>query len=434
MLRRVELKGLVSYGENESVFELGPGKNVIVGENATGKSALLLAIELGFLGSVGGRNLSDIINDDADEGEVNIDFVHPSSGAELRIHRRIRRAKDKESEQASQIEVRFENLATGETIADRPTEIDKALQGLGIERNIFSAIVHIKQGEVDKILKSGSDQRATLDKLLGIADLEQAYHEIGESKPGRYSGLLRELNHMKESLIAQKQAKEQAALDLQGTQDRLHQLQSHVLSLEEDKQKLLRKLSQTKTAWRRLQQVIDRLEQAEGSLRVASTLCQEGEEALRVALSQAESHVSRIHHGLGDISSSPEPNESSGADRIKDALGQQLVETRQKEEALPVLIEERDKLEESHNSTSAAVAIRKKEIRDSQARIQRIVQFLGKQGGAPEIVCELCGSRLSEKHYKAHLFQTQLASRNQRGTSEIGHREIRTDTGAEIRS
>lgn len=87
MIERITLKGIGSYGDEVPPLELGKGKNIIVGENASGKSALLFAIEVGFLGSLEDWDLRDLINDNVNEAEVALNFSHPKTGNVLQIFR-----------------------------------------------------------------------------------------------------------------------------------------------------------------------------------------------------------------------------------------------------------------------------------------------------------------------------------------------------------
>jgi DNA repair exonuclease SbcCD ATPase subunit len=102
MINRIVVKGIGSYGEDVPPIEFGRGKNVIVGENATGKSALLFAIEVGFLGSLEEWDLRDVINDNAEEAEVTIDFTHPKTGNTLQIYRKFRRIRAKKGDKSKE--------------------------------------------------------------------------------------------------------------------------------------------------------------------------------------------------------------------------------------------------------------------------------------------------------------------------------------------
>jgi len=432
MIRRLQLKGLVSFGESESVVEFGHGKNVIVGENATGKSALLIAIELGFLGSVGGRNLSEVINDDVEEGEVTIDFIHPGSGAELRLYRRIRRNRGGEDDQASQTEVRLENLVTGETIAERPTEVDKALQKLGIDKNVFSTLVLIRQGEIDRILRPSSEQRDTLNKLLGIADLEQAYHEIGGSRGGQPAGILREIDHKKSILMTQKQEKEHIAADALVAQDRLRQLRSDAAILTGDREKLVNALSESQIMWKAVQPILERLEIADHAVQLASAVCEQQQGRLSATISQIERRIGSTDRDRRDFSSLLTHDLLSKAATVKRVLKQRLDEIENRRSDLQVLGDERSKLEVSISAISTGIAIRMNSIGEAKARIRRVVEFLEGRRGQPEIVCDLCGSRLDESHYQAHLLGMQSVLENEEGLVSSDRKELEKIQGRRL--
>lgn len=177
--RKIQVKGFRAFSE-PYVFDFDHSVVLIFGENGTGKSSLLNAIEFGLYGEI--ENLhgeeftitkDEIINDFAPEKEASVELsIVGSEGTEYTINR-IKRP----GERGSILFVRINSEEFEGKIAQR--KIDQLVSPLD-----FHSSAYLRQGLLNDIVIGGPRDRArAIDSLIGIEDL----NEILESIPLGYA-------------------------------------------------------------------------------------------------------------------------------------------------------------------------------------------------------------------------------------------------------
>jgi DNA repair exonuclease SbcCD ATPase subunit len=406
MINRIVVKGIGSYGEDVPPIEFGGGKNVIVGENATGKSALLFAIEVGFLGSLEEWDLRDVINDNAEEAEVTIDFTHPKTGNTLQIYRKFRRIRakkgDKSKEGGKQIEVYLKNIDTGETLANKPESVENALMAIGIDKNIFLNIIHIKQGRIDRILRSSEAQREMFDKLFGIHDIKNALSGLGSKRGEIYSGILKELNNKIESNREKIVARSELANEYESKKSELESLKKKVDELESERQKKEKELDDITKLWNEAGPLAKALEETQRNIQDLQRFVEQAEKSLRRLYEQVKSKNKELYDKIKDILKEAE-REPSREKQIVDLLNQRIREMEEKEKSLAELEKNKGEIEEELRKRMGRRTSLKDQIEKLNSQIERIENFLKGKQELVEIKCELCGSLLKPSEYEKHL-------------------------------
>ena len=166
IVEKLSLRDFRSHGATKVKFN--EGITVIVGENGSGKTTLLDAINFALFknSSVG---VDDLIRRGAEEAQVGL--VFHEGGKRYRVVRRRRQGRA-----AGSSLYRFEKgdellIAKGEGEVTR--EIERIL---GINAELFTSAIYIRQGEIDALLSAQpSVRKRIIGKLLGAEDMERAY-------------------------------------------------------------------------------------------------------------------------------------------------------------------------------------------------------------------------------------------------------------------
>ncbi|WP_456475284.1 AAA family ATPase, partial [Candidatus Pyrohabitans sp.] len=254
IVEKLSLRDFRSHGATKVRFN--EGITVIVGENGSGKTTLLDAINFALFknSSVG---VDDLIRRGAEEAQVGLVFYE--GGRRYRVVRRRRKGRT-----AGSSLYRFENgdellIAKGEGEVTR--EIERIL---GINAELFTSAIYIRQGEIDALLSAQpSVRKRIIGKLLGAEDMERAYAAMLE--------VVREF----EMRLA---ALEGVDADLRSARDRL-----------EGRAEEIRRLEHQLEEWRRARGEVKE------AMMVAKGKLAELEEGLRLVRSREALAVERVH-------------------------------------------------------------------------------------------------------------------------------------------
>lgn len=417
MINRIVVRSIGSYGEETPPIEFGRGKNVIVGENGAGKTALLFAIEVGFLGSLEEWDLRDVINDDSDEGEVTIDFTHPKTGETLQIYRKFKRVRSKKKgkEGGEQVEVYLKNLDTGELLADKPKSVENLLKAIGINKNIFLNVIHIKQGKINRILRSSATQREIFDELFGIHGLKNALSELGSKRGNTYSGLLRELDNKRrinESTIT-------AKLELAGEYERkkaeLEKLKEMLARYEEEKRRKEEKLRKLNELWGTVKPLAEKVSEAVNKIATFQSSLDQINSTLIKLYNQLKREDLQLFLEIEGILKKVEETQEPYLEKeVIEVLHQRVEEIEKEEEKLTDLIKKRDELEKEVRAWIGKKSALESEIKKLESQMKRIQDFIKGKERLEEIKCELCGSLLKPSAYSKHLEEIRLQVNSKR--------------------
>ncbi|RLG01974.1 MAG: hypothetical protein DRN49_00135 [Thaumarchaeota archaeon] len=397
MITRVFVKGIGSYGDDVPPIEFGRGKNIIVGDNGAGKTALLFAIEVGFLGSLEGRDIRDIINDDAREGEVKIEFIHPRTGDKYEIYRRFKRKKSGEG----QVQAYIKNIDTGEILAKTPLGVNKTLESMGMDKNTFVNIIHIKQGEIERILRSNVKQRTIFDKLFGIYDLKNAVNELGSKKGKAYHGLLKDLDGKAELKREKIKTLKTLADEYEEYEEKLRKLKERLAKCEtefKEKNKLWETLEPLKKSIEEIQKEITGYE---SSLKQVNDLLTRSYGRLKSLAPDLYPKVEKIRKVI------KESKDSSKELEVVKILRKFIGTIQSEEEKLEGLQERREDLQKRKDELIGKKSSIENEIRKLKEMAEKIRNFLKGKEKQPKIRCELCGSVLRRENYEIHLDEVE---------------------------
>lgn len=177
IFNKLKLKNFKSHVNSSINFE--KGVTLVVGENGAGKSSIFEAITFALFRKTTVKNLNDLINtagaSDKTEMEVQLSFT--ANGVDYKVIRSIRNKSKKANAELIKI-----NGYDEESIALGVREVDREIQEiLRMDANTFLNAIHIRQGEISKLIDDTPAARKKLiGQLLNLEDLEKAYNKILE--------------------------------------------------------------------------------------------------------------------------------------------------------------------------------------------------------------------------------------------------------------
>ncbi len=164
MIRRLGLQNFKIYKKQEFKFE--DGSTAIVGPNGSGKTTILEAIEFGLFRMVTRKEkkvaqVEDLINPKGKRAIVELEFKAPVNRREYLVKRTIYPGETR----AELFEVgKKDPEIMGATRVD-----DKIVDLLGMDRNAFSALTYVRQGEIDRLSRlTPKGRRTDLYSMMGL--------------------------------------------------------------------------------------------------------------------------------------------------------------------------------------------------------------------------------------------------------------------------
>ncbi|MBI5253614.1 MAG: AAA family ATPase [Euryarchaeota archaeon] len=169
IIEEVEIKNFRSHRSSKIKFD--QGISVIVGDNGSGKTSILEAVNFAlFKQKPNNINADDLIRRGTEEAEVSVTFH--SNGRKYRVMRgrKLGKASGSALYQDEKLLVRGEDEVT--------LEVEKIL---GVNGELFTSAVYIKQGEIDGLISAApAVRKEQVGRLLGAQDLENAYKNMRE--------------------------------------------------------------------------------------------------------------------------------------------------------------------------------------------------------------------------------------------------------------
>ena len=179
MIKRLRLKGFRRY--IDSTFELEKGVTFIDGRNNAGKTTLFLAIEYALTGTVVGARSQMMLLNPAAKG-LGVELVFTGRDQKTyklqRLHQLPPKARTKLVGHFTLKEIVGEDderYVLSSDFQDHEDALAKKLQEItGISRRVLDLAVHVRQGDITKIL----DGDPRLDIALGITAAQTANEEM----------------------------------------------------------------------------------------------------------------------------------------------------------------------------------------------------------------------------------------------------------------
>jgi exonuclease SbcC len=188
LLERIEVENLWCY--EKASLDWGQGITVIAGSNGSGKSSLLESVFFALYGSEAGaamgRPLDGILRLGSQEGFVTLHFWH--DGKKYQAQMALRRRLDQV------VSERDESVLTNDQgerwvgVREVVSQIEKLF---GMSRDDFVNCLYVRQGEIDRLIRAGDEERKQMiDRLLRLEKLDTYSHRV---KDGAQRAVNREL-------------------------------------------------------------------------------------------------------------------------------------------------------------------------------------------------------------------------------------------------
>ncbi len=211
ILLLIDKIGLRNFRSHETTdINFGQGITVIVGENGAGKTSILEAVGFAlFKEKPEGVSMDELITLGKNDGEVSLRFR--SDGRQYLVKRKREVGRGSDSNLYRLDDDTQTLLVKGER--EVTIEVEKIL---GINGELFTSAVYIRQGEIDRLLSSDpSTRKRHVGKLIGTEDLESVHRRFLEVIQV-YEGKARELSLIPEELSKKKESFERKKAELKG--------------------------------------------------------------------------------------------------------------------------------------------------------------------------------------------------------------------------
>ena len=252
--QRLSIKNFLCYRENVPSLDFtGLHLACLCGANGHGKSALLDAITWSLWGKARGRTQDDLINSQADEARVELEFL--SRGTSYRVIRsHARGMSGRRRTGVSDLQLQLLNGEDAQPISGnslRETQ-EKIQQLIGLDYDTFINSAFLLQGRADEFTsKTPSDRKAVLASILGLDAYDRmqdrAREKLSETRSandqseGALQQLRREVEELgdpSQELHGLEQYLKGVEIELQGKRLELDLLRTRSQELEERKQAL----------------------------------------------------------------------------------------------------------------------------------------------------------------------------------------------------
>lgn len=246
IIKKVVLKNFLSH--SDSTIQFNPdGITAIIGENGSGKSSIIEAIQFGLFGESEKGKLHQLIKWGKKEAVVELEFEN-SLGL-FRIHREIVK-NGKEANTQNSIVEKFENNRFRPYYQKNlKNEVPKLI---GFTKKTFLTSGLIKQGDIEGLLSEKPSQREMIiDELLGI----QYYQKVIE----KYKDQKKSIKNRVDFLIENKP-------DTSYIRRQIAQKESELSEVNKKKEEVFSKLSQARLKLTELEKDLELAKEIERKL------------------------------------------------------------------------------------------------------------------------------------------------------------------------
>ncbi|RMF89530.1 MAG: hypothetical protein D6733_06095 [Methanobacteriota archaeon] len=224
IIDEVRLRNFRSHRDTR--LSLGQGTTVIIGDNGAGKTSILEAVSFAlFKEKPDGVGVDELISLGKTEGEVSVTFHSNGRGYRVRRRRDVKRGAES-----------YLYLLEGDgerLLAKGEREVTGEVESiLGMNGELFTSAVYIKQGEIDSLLAAdASTRKRHIGRLIGAEDVERAYRGLLEViRP--FERKADELSRVPEELEEKKAAMEREREAVKEIRSRLSAMEGEVKEVE----------------------------------------------------------------------------------------------------------------------------------------------------------------------------------------------------------
>lgn len=200
-LKEIKIKGFRGYGDSEETIDLSAPASLFVGNNRSGKSSTLNAIEWALYGSDITGKKSGInerkgwLTRNRNCDSVHVELVIDSEEGEVHVFRDLGGGRRGSGEKFFYVDENGEQIFDQESLWVR----------LGMEPKDFMSSVYLHQEVIREILVTEPRVRKNaLDRLLGISDLRNLHDALKKIKRREYERKIDGLYEDLEERISQK--------------------------------------------------------------------------------------------------------------------------------------------------------------------------------------------------------------------------------------
>jgi exonuclease SbcC len=246
LLKKLSLRNIRSYGDEETVITFNRGSSLFVGDIGSGKSTILQAIEFALfgLGDLDGRHL---LRRGSKEGSVTLQFE--VNGKEYLVYRRlVRKGRGVVQDQGYIIE---DGVKTEYSVGEMKLRI---LEILDFKEKpqprttslIYRYAVYTPQEMMKSVLAQDVDKRLdTLRRAFGIEEYRSVVRNTEEIVMREWKGevntlsrLIEDLDSKRDALEEERKKRETSILELKEFERQLSEVESKLSRLEEEIRKL----------------------------------------------------------------------------------------------------------------------------------------------------------------------------------------------------
>jgi len=169
---KLKLTNIKSYrtGDHPIKIDFGLGKNIIIGENGSGKSSILEALYFALYNKYLKGTQEDLVTYDKQIGKIELELL-TSNNDHLTIIRNVNSPKEQDLCRVNG----FDKFVGDKEITPRIEEL------LGFDANTFKNIIHAEQGQIAQILSTEREKRKEVfDKLLDVHKYQKTQKDLNK--------------------------------------------------------------------------------------------------------------------------------------------------------------------------------------------------------------------------------------------------------------
>jgi exonuclease SbcC len=272
-LEALEIENLWCYERAALTFD--EGITVIAGPNGSGKSSLLESIFFALYGSKAtpamDRALGDILRLGTERGRVKLSFHYGNHRYEAQMALRRRKDGTVTSDNKLCYFKRLDGDDSDEWLEIGVERVTAAVEKLfGMTRDDFTNCIYVRQGEIDRLIRAGEEERRRMiDRLLRLEKLDRygqraregARRAVGRKRDrldGQIQTLREEIEQLEaESLEAQKRKLDEEIAELQ---QQIERLEAALTERQGDRQRLEEQLQRIEQQRREIHDLAEELE------------------------------------------------------------------------------------------------------------------------------------------------------------------------------